>query len=216
MGSREGPRERGRHRGRQLVDRMCREWRDLRLAAGASQADVAKAVGLSRERYGRIERGQVVEIGLGRAATITAVLGCELGIKTFPVGAPIRDRAHVALLQRFERQLAPIWGVVRESPMPIAGDGRAWDDLLHGPISIGVEAETRPHDLQAQVRRMQLKERDSGVSRMILLIAATGRNRGLLRELLPVLRVTFPLATREVLDALRRGQDPGANGIVVL
>jgi hypothetical protein len=38
----------------------------------------------------------------------------------------------------------------------------------------------------------------------------------MLRELLPVLRITFPLATREVLDALRRGQDPGANGIIVL
>jgi hypothetical protein len=63
---------------------------------------------------------------------------------------------------------------------------------------------------------MQLKQRDSGVPRMILLIAATERNRRLLRQLLPVLRVTFPLGTREVLDALRRGQDPGANGIVVL
>jgi hypothetical protein len=41
-------------------------------------------------------------------------------------------------------------------------------------------------------------------------------NREVLRAARPRLRATFPLGTREVLDALRRGEDPGANGIVVL
>lgn len=100
--------------------------------------------------------------------------------------------------------------------MPILGDQRAWDRWLDGPVSIGVEAETRPNDLQALERGVHLKQRDSGVHRAILLIADTDRNRTLLRVALPLLRVAFPLSTREVLTAIREGRDPGANGIVVL
>lgn len=100
--------------------------------------------------------------------------------------------------------------------MPRAGDQRAWDLRLDGPISIGVEAETRPSDLQALERGIHLKQRDSGVRRAILLISDTDRNRALLRMVLPILRPNFPLSTREVLQALREARDPGANGIVVL
>ena len=71
-------------------------------------------------------------------------------------------------------------------------------------------------DLQALERAVHLKQRDSNVSRVILLICDTQRNRTLLRAALPILRPTFPLSTREVLQALREGRDPGANGLVVL
>jgi hypothetical protein len=100
--------------------------------------------------------------------------------------------------------------------MPIAGDQRAWDLRLDGPVSVGVEAETRPTDLQALERAMHLKQRDSGTRRSILLVSDTDRNRALLRLVLPVLRPSFPLSTREVLQALREGRDPGADGLVVL
>jgi len=93
---------------------------------------------------------------------------------------------------------------------------RAWDLRLDGAVSIGVEAETRPHDLQALERRMVLKQRDSNVKRMLLLVGATNRNRTVLRQALPFLRGTFPIGAREVMLALRRGVDPGANGIVLL
>ncbi len=100
--------------------------------------------------------------------------------------------------------------------MRIAGDQRAWDLRLDGPVSIGVEAETRPTDLQAVERAIHLKQRDSAVNRTILLISDTERNRALLRVVVPVLRPTFPLSTREVLQALGEGRDPGADGMVVL
>jgi transcriptional regulator with XRE-family HTH domain len=195
---------------------LRREWREQRLSAGLTQRVVARAVGLSREAYGRLERGRTTDIGISRAATISAVLGGQLSVKIFPLGTPIRDAAHVSLLTRFEQQLALHWRRRRESPISGDDDRRAWDERLDGPVSIGVEAETRPADLQALERRMNLKQRDSGVQRMILLVAGTRRNRRLLRELLPVLRSSFPLSTREVLEALRRGVDPGANGLVVL
>jgi len=110
----------------------------------------------------------------------------------------------------------PVWRRDLESTMPISGDLRAWDERLNGPVSIGVDAETRPNDLQDLTRRMAAKQRDSGTARMILLLADTHWNRELLRRQLPLLRQTFPLDTREVLTALAAGRDPGGNGIVVI
>ncbi len=216
MGSRDGPRERGLARGVRLRSQLSREWRDLRLQAGLSQRAAARAIGISKATYGRIERGQVREVGLVRAALISAILGADLSVKTFPGGSPIRDAAHAALLVRFERRVPPIWRAHHESPIPIPGDQRAWDLRLEGPVSIGVEAETRPADLQALERAVRLKQRDSRVGRVILLISDTERNRALVRVVLPILRPNFPLGTRDVLHALRDGRDPGADGLVVL
>jgi len=147
---------------------------------------------------------------------ISAVLGGDLSVKVYPGAPPTRDAAHAALLARFGHRVGPAWRSTNEAPMPIAGDQRAWDRRLDGAVSIGVEAETRPTDLQALERAIHLKQRDSGVQRAILLIADTERNRTLLRTALPILRPDFPLSTREVLAALREGRDPGANGIVIL
>lgn len=216
MGSREGPRERGLARGVRLRGQLSREWRDLRLQAGLTQREVARASGISKATYGRIERGQVREVGLIRAALISAVLGADLSVKTYAGGPPVRDAAHAALLVRFERRVPPAWRSSHKVPIPIRGDQRAWDLRLDGPISIGVEAETRPSDMQALERAIHLKQRDSGVGRVILLVADTDRNRALLRVVLPLLRPSFPLSTREVLQALREGRDPGADGLVVL
>ena len=216
MGSREGLRERGIQRGSRLVRDLATEWHGLRLAAGVSQKELARALGISRETYSRIERGKTPAVTVARAAAITAILGSELSVKTYPIGQPIRDKGQLAVLERFEQPLAPTWRVTHEAPMSVPGDLRAWDVRLDGPVSIGIEAETRPYDLQALERRMHLKERDSGVRRMLLLVPSTDRNRALLRSALPMLRRTFPLATREVMRALRDGNDPGANGIVVL
>jgi transcriptional regulator with XRE-family HTH domain len=216
MGSRDGPRERGLARGVRLRAQLSRDWRDLRLRAGLTQRGVARAIGVSKATYGRIERSQVREIGLVRATLITSILGADLSVKTFPGGPPIRDQAHAALLVRFERRVPSVWRVSHESPMPIAGDQRAWDLRLDGPVSIGVEAETRPTDLQALERAIHLKQRDSSTRRVILLVADTERNRALLRVMVPVVRPSFPLSTREVLQALREGRDPGADGLVVL
>jgi transcriptional regulator with XRE-family HTH domain len=192
------------------------EWRHARIAAGLAQRDVAAAVGAARSRVSRIERGEVRGLSIVRAAELSAVLGMDLSVRQFPAGPPLRDAGHLALLARFDGLVAPPYRITREAPMPIVGDRRAWDRRLDGPASIGVEAETRPSDLQALEREIALKVRDSGVDRAILLLTRSRHNRELLRTQLPSLRQTFPLGTREVLAALRAGRDPGANGLIVL
>ena len=109
------------------------------------------------------------------------ISGSKLVTTTYPVGVPLRDEGHMRLLNRFNARIPPLWRRTFEAVMPIAGDLRAWDELLRGPVSIGVEAETRPADLQATERSMGLKLRDSHVERMILLVGSTNRNRALVR-----------------------------------
>lgn len=216
MGSRDDPRTRGRWRGARLRSELVGSWRELRLAAGLTQAAVARASGIARSTYADLEHGRTVEVSLLRASMVSAALGHDLSVKLYPSGPPIRDVAHLRLLSLLVEQLSPAWRVTQEAPIPIDGDRRAWDLRLDGPTSIGIEAETRPGDLQAIQRSIHLKQRDSGVARVILLVRGTRRNRLLMREFVPALRAAFPLRTAEVMRALREGRDPGADGIAVL
>ena len=171
---------------------------------------------MARSTYADLERGRTAAVSLLRATIVSAVLGQDLSVKLYPFGPPVRDAAHVKLLRDFSERVGAIWRLTPEAPIPIDGDGRAWDLLMDGPVTIGVEAETRPGDLQALERAIHLKQRDSGTKRVVLLIRGSRRNRQLIRELLPVMRTGFPLGTAEVLHALRDGRDPGADGLVVL
>lgn len=200
-----------------IVNRAVgREVRTLRMAANLSQAQLSAAAGISRTYLCRLELGQVASIDLKVACILFAILGQRLTVKGWPVAEPMRDAGQLKLLDRFDARVPPIWRRTRESVMPIHGDLRAWDERLDGPISIGIEAETRPNDLQAVERSMSAKKRDSRVQRMALLIAATERNLALIRTHLPALRQTYPLDTRAFMAAIRDGLDPGADAFVLL
>lgn len=100
-----------------------------------------------------------------------------------------------------------------EVGVPIHGDKRAWDMWLDGPGDVAIDAETRLRDIQALQRKLELKWRDSGSPRLLLVVSATRHNRRIVREHRAALASTLPLDTREVLDALRAGEVPRANGI---
>lgn len=213
-------RERLRAYGLQQADyvsrRMGREARQLRSAANLSQAQLADAIDASREWVCDFEHGRLRAVDLNRATLLFTHLGNKLVVNTYPTGEPLRDAGQIRLLERFNARLSPLWKRSFEAVMPIAGDLRAWDELLTGPASIGVEAETRPGDLQAVERSMAAKLRDSGIDRMLLLVASTNANRALVRSHLATVRQTFPLDTRQTLEALSTGRDPGAHGLVIL
>lgn len=199
-----------------VVRAIGREIRTLRMATNLSQAQLSAAAGISRTFLCRLELGQVRSIDLRVACLLFAILGQRLTVKSWPLAEPMRDAGQLRLLERFDARLPPIWRRTRESVMPIRGDLRAWDERLDGPASIGVEAETRPNDLQAVERSMSAKKRDSGVQRMAMLVSATDRNLALVRANLPALRQTYPLDTRTFMAAIRDGRDPGADAIVLL
>jgi len=212
--------ERARAIGLQQADaltrRLGREARAARRMAGLSQAHLARATGISRQWICRFELGRVRRVDLRRTTILLAHLGLKLVTTVYPTGDPIRDAGQVRLLERFNQRLPPAWRRSVEAVMPQPGDLRAWDELLRGPVSIGVEAETRPTDLQALGRAMAAKQRDSGVDRMILVLSASAANRELVNRHIGLLRQTFPLDTRATLASLASGRDPGANGLVLI
>lgn len=150
-------------------------------------------------------------------ARALAVVGFDLRLKAYPAGSPLRDIAHVQLLEAFRRRLGADVRWRTEVPLPNAGDRRSWDGLaLVPPVRVGVEAETRAHDSQELQRRLAGKRRDGAVDHVVLLLADTRHNRAFLRSVGDGFRADFPVAGRDALTALAHSQDPRGSAIVLL
>ena len=208
--------DRGRRDAARHLQMIASEAREARLAAGLSQSDVARAVGISHAGVSRIERALAPNVPLQRLDTIAAVLGMQLSVRLYPVGRPLRDAAQLALLERLRAALAPGLSWRTETPVPVTGDLRAWDASIGGVgWTAFVDAETRIRDVQALQRRTELKRRDTGTDRVVLLIADTRSNRAILTSLREPI-VADALAGRTILAALSDGRDPGGSGVLLL
>jgi transcriptional regulator with XRE-family HTH domain len=220
MAGRQRQAELGAARGRMIVADITSNARAARMAHGVSQEDVARALRISRSRYSRIERGLVPDLSIQTASRMLAVLGLELSARAYPAGEPIRDAAHAALLGRLRGRLNRGLEWQTEVPLPVAGDRRAWDAVIseRGAEAwrVGVEAETRPRDLQALERRLAIKTRDGGMDAVVLLLANTRHNRDLVRGREPDWRERFPLEGRRALELLGAGVRPSGDAIVLL
>jgi transcriptional regulator with XRE-family HTH domain len=217
MPARESMVQRGRRRGRRIFDTLSDELRETRLTAGLRLTDVGGAVGLSKAEVSRIERGLVRAVDIVTWSSLFAAVGRDLSVRTFPAGPPLRDAAHVALIERFRGRLAPALRLRLEVPMPIEADQRAIDACVVGlPVTIAVEAETRLRDLQSQVRTARLKQRDAGIDRLILLVRESSTNRTVLRATFRLLAEDFPVSGDRCLRALGQARDPGGDAVVVL
>jgi transcriptional regulator with XRE-family HTH domain len=216
MATRDRPVDRANRAVALLVSSTARELREARQAAGLSQRAVASAAGVSHPTVSRVERGVSPEVSLLVIARLSAVVGLKPTLQLFPDGDPIRDIAHVHLLERLHARIHPQLRWRTEVPLPIAGDPRAWDATIAGlGFVVGVEAETRVRDAQAVGRRINLKQRDGELDHVILLVAGTRANR---RALVAAsgLAEAFPISQRDCLRALREGGDPGGSSIIVL
>ena len=207
----------GTARGQEILRRAGLEIRSARTDRALSLDAVGRAVALSASQVSRIERGLVGHVSVRDLARLRAVVGLDLSMRSFPSGQPIRDVAHVALLEDVRALLhrSLQWSV--EVPLPIVGDRRSWDALLRGQgWRYGVEAETAPHDSQALARRLQLKQRDGQVDGVLLVLRRTTQTRRFLAEAGQSLASAFPVDGRRAIELLRAGLDPGGNAIIVL
>lgn len=219
MGHRERPVDRGRRRGRDLTRTLVAEYRTGRIVHGLSQRAVGAAIGLSDSEISRIETGQRDDVSVELLSALLAVVGKDLAANAYPVGAPLRDSAHLALLERLRSIVSPSFRWLTEVPTRPGGI-RAWDAMLVRPVTlpcrIGIEAETRIHDVQAVERSVQVKLRDSDVERAILLLTDTRHHRVLLHDFGGHMAGSFPVGSKAAIEALREGRDLGANAIVLL
>ena len=219
MPARLRPLDIGMARARDAIAACAREIRAARLSPGLSQSAVAEAAGISRGRYGRIERGEDRQVSIDELARIGAALGLDLAVRFYPSGDPLRDAPQRAVLERLRQCCHASIQMSYEVPLPIPGDRRAWDALMSGftpRLVIGVEAESRPTDEQALARKLALKRRDGGVDRLVLILPDTRHNRAFLRSGSGGFLASFPIPGRRALDRLRAGRDPGGDAIIVL
>lgn len=202
--------------GQRSLDRLGDEIRLARIARGLSQGAVAAGSRLSRIKVGRLEAGSPSVPILDYVAAAAAV-GLDVSIRVYPVGPPLRDRAHAVLLERLRARLDATLRWRTEVPLPNSGDMRAWDAAIEGPgFAIGVEAETRVRDGQEIERRLSTKQRDGGMDHVILLLADTRSNRQFVRDRRASLEAKFPVSARKALAALADGRSPGGNSLVLL
>jgi transcriptional regulator with XRE-family HTH domain len=201
-----------------LVYRLAEELRIARLDAGLGLRDVARASGISKSQLHRYEHARVPHVSVRDLAVLSAVLGMRLGVRPYPAGPPLRDAAHARLLARFKSRLHPAVRMRTEVRLrTVADDLRAWDaELALEGDTCKVEAETVLYDLQAMDRRLARKMGDDGVERVVLLVADTRRNRGVMREFRELIAERYPLGTREIMRALGGPRLPPRSGVVIL
>jgi transcriptional regulator with XRE-family HTH domain len=210
-------------RAARLADRYARElgdeFRERRLMLASSQAHVAQAARLSRTRYGLIERGQSRELTLHELHRIAAILGMSPSVRVFPDGNPIRDAAHATRLAGFLREARPPLAYRLEVPLPIGpgrAERRAWDAMLFvSSRRCAIELEMRLRDVQAVLRRIDLKRRDDPTEAFLLLIADTRHNRRVLAEFAALFADLPRLRRTDVSAALRSGNHP-ASGMLLI
>ena len=216
MATRDRPIDRANRIAASLVATTGLELREARINAGLSQRAVGDAAGVSHPTVSRIERGTSPEVSLLVIARLAAVVGLRPSFRLYPDGDPIRDMAHVQLLERLHDRIAPQLRWRTEVPLPIPGDLRSWDATIAGlGFVVGVEAETRVRDAQALARRTNLKQRDGQLDHVLLLVAATRANRRAL-AVATGLADAFPVSQRDCLRALREDRDPGGSALIVL
>lgn len=209
------------------VDEARRRWHRVQLDLGnelrtgrhirnLTLRQLAATIGVSASEICRRELGQARLSG-DQLAVHAAAVGLRLSVKLWPVGGGVRDAAQARYVAAFVARVGRAWSVTLEAPIPVAGDLRAVDILLAaGSIRMAVEVVTRLADLQAQVRAAQLKARDIGATRLLMVVAGTRANRRVLADTRWTLSSAFDLDTRRVIADLAAGRDPGRDAIVVL
>jgi transcriptional regulator with XRE-family HTH domain len=214
------------HRIRPLDEAVRRARRDTldlgdelanaRHLCGATQAEVGRLLGWSPSKVRRIERGQRRSVTHLELACFASVVGLRYSGRMFPGSVRLRDATQLEMINAY-RRLAVGWGwsCTIEDPLPVTGDMRAFDLVIHsGRIRIAHEFVSRLHDLQAQVRPILRKQRDAGVTSLVMVVKDTIENRRLYQEAGGALDDLFPLRPRDLLTALRSRRDPGANGVL--
>lgn len=193
------------------------ELREARIQAALTQRELGAIIGISPAAIGRIERGQSPHVAYETLVLVGAALGVDIPLRAYPSGDPVRDAAQLGLLASFRALLPTGLRSPTEVPLGIAGDLRAWDEVVEGRgWSLPTEAETRIRDVQALRRRLALKCRDAGVDTMLLVVADTRHNRRVLRLAAADLAEAFPVRGRHALAALRRGEKPSGSAILLV
>ena len=218
-GARADPEYASRVRTERLLQRLGTDARTARVAEGMSQAAVARLARVSQASVARLESGNP-EISVAIVASVFSALGMDLSLRAFPgPGVRLRDSGQLALTSVLRAAAHDSWVLTLEAPV---GDqhGQAADMLLLGRgFGLHIEVETALVDLQAQLRKGQLKrdglERRHGTKlAFVIALGESKRNRDTVRAVAPVVKAALPASAREVLNSLRAGTPLAQDGLL--
>lgn len=191
--------------------RFGEEFRQIRLRAGVSQAEVARAIGVARSVICRLEQG-AVDVSPRIRARAAAVLGAELRIAVYAEAAPlIHDAAHARIVESFLETAHPRWRITVEAPIP--GPGRRSSDIRldRGEDTVLVEVETRVQALEAIIRECADKRAavastlaPAGRVHTVLVLPPTRHHRVLVATHPQIVARVFPARSADLQDALAR------------
>ena len=195
------------------------EFRERRVSLALSQARAAEAAKMSRTRYGLIERGLSTQLTVHELNRIAAVLGLAPSLRLYPGGVPLRDAAHARRLSAFLSQVRQPLRYRIEVPLPMVEgqhERRAWDAVIYrGRERCAAELEIRLRDVQATLRRIDLKRRDDPTESFLLLVADTRLNRRVLAEFEALFADLPRLRTSRVRSALEAGELPPTGMLLI-
>ena len=203
---------------RRLIAEHGADLREARIAAGLRQADLGRALHRSPSSIGRVERNAARGLRLEDLAAHAAAVGLRLSSHLYPGAGRLRDGRQLEMINLYRELVTPGgWSIALEAPVGGRGDLRAFDMVLsRSSVHIAHEFLSRMRDVQAQMRPLLRKQYDSGIARLVLVVAGTHANRRAVAEAGTAIRDAFPLGSKAVLAALRAGRDPGQNGLVFL
>lgn len=203
---------------RRLVESAVREIETARMVQGISRNVAAQRAGVSASRWGRLVRRELAAPSMDLLCRAARAVGLTPALSLYPSGERIRDRAQLALLDRFVQMLGSPLRLMREVPLPAAGDLRAWDGRISdGGATASIEGESKILDAQALSRRVSIKQRDDpGCGVVILVVNDTAHNRRILAEHREALRSQFPLDGAAIARAIRAGRIPPLSGIILV
>ena len=173
-------RTRAADEARRAWERNARELGDElragRHVLGVTQAEIGAALGISGQEVCRRELGRTRRMTGSQLAVHAAAVGLKLVVKLYPLGGGSATPRRHATSPPSSRASGRPWRVTLEAPVPIAGDLRAVDVLLASERArIAVEVITQAGRPPGTGASSQLKARDIGATRLILVIAGDPR-----------------------------------------
>lgn len=207
-----------RARMRRLERTLGDDLERLRIDVAATKADVARAAGIDRTFYGRIEAG-MAHPSLDSLVAIATAMGADLRIRLFPGRGPrLTDRHQARMIEVTIRELAQVWRPHLEVPVvrPVRGFIDAVFERRDHPVFVVAEFESTLPRLEQQIRwanekAMALSSSDlvgpgpSPTVSRLLVLRSTERTRSLARRFESALRTAYPAVTRDAVESLRTG-----------
>lgn len=190
-------------------------FRERRLRLRIAQADIARAIGVSRSVISAAERGDP-GVGLRVRFRMAEVLGCRLRLPLYPDGTPrLHDQGHAAIIEYLLGIRHRRWQAELEARVPGPGQ-RSSDfrlqcerDIVLGEVEMVIRRwEEILRELHDKARAVAESVGSELRVHSLLVVPPTRRNRELLGGLEGSVAAAFPADEGAIYRALTGAHEP--------